>query len=401
MALTGVFATLPNLEFAVKDASLIEQAVIKGFQGAWLAATGQPVTLAPGDPRTLFLLNIADLISAQRSAIDYAAKLDLLAYSSGAALDHIGAYYGEDGLRLTQHSASTFLQFTLGTVAGVDVTLLKGTQAAVGALIFATDADVIIPAGTVTSPAVSAACLTPGTIGNGFFPGQITTLLTSTDPYTITVTNTISTSGGSDPEQDPAYSQRLYIVPAALSKSGPRLSYQADAFKADSAITDVVVCGPSDIGFDGKTNFPLGTVNIFAIGPSGAPLSATVQAEIYNICSAEDRRPVADFVNVYNPSGVPVNLSVQFWVDQADTANETVIVSNVQAAGNQYVIDLTSKIGRSINSSQLSHLMVQQGASRVKVVSPPDQVLQRWQIARMASAPQFVYEGLETDYWKL
>lgn len=391
MALTGPFASLPNISFAVKDIATIQSSVITGFEAAWLAGTGEQITLAPGDPRTLFLLNIADLISAQRSVIDVAAKQDLLAYATGAFLDHIGTYYGPDGLRLTQSAAVTTLQFTLASVAGVDVTVPAGTQASVGNIVFQTSTDVTIPAGSLTGT-VSAMCLTFGTIGNGYVAGQVTNLLNFTSAFTLTVTNTNTTSGGSDAEVDAAYASRLYTVPAALSKSGPRLSYQKLAFAANPTITDVAVCSVDD-------GFPAGEVHIFAIGQGGATLTSAVLAEILANCSAEDERPVADHVFAAAPTAVPFTVSVQYWIDNDNSANETAIQLAVTAAVNTWIANITDKIGRSINGSQLISAMIRAGASRVVIVSPTDAVLLRYQIGVLSGTPTITFEGLESDNW--
>ena len=96
---------LPDITFAEKDAKLIESEIINVYE----SLAGR--TLAPGDPVRLFLLSIASIISQQRVLIDFAAKQNLLAFSSNGYLDHLGALLGVT--RLPAYPAMTTLRFTL------------------------------------------------------------------------------------------------------------------------------------------------------------------------------------------------------------------------------------------------------------------------------------------------
>jgi phage-related baseplate assembly protein len=100
-----------------------------------------------------------------------------------------------------------------------------------------------------------------------------------------------------------------------------------------------------------------------------------------------------------SPTAVSFTVSVQYWIDNDQSPNETSIQAAVTAAVNTWVRNITDKIGRSINGSQLTSAMIGAGASRVVIVSPTDSVLLRYQIGVLSGTPTITFEGLESDNW--
>ncbi|EKP2076351.1 baseplate J protein, partial [Salmonella enterica] len=94
---------LPDITFADSDPSQIVTRAIRGFE----AITGE--TLAPADPRRLFIQSLCSVIVQQRKAIDYSAKQNLLSYATESSLDHLG--YMTDTPRLEAQSALTTFEF--------------------------------------------------------------------------------------------------------------------------------------------------------------------------------------------------------------------------------------------------------------------------------------------------
>ena len=82
----SLFSTLPQVEFAPKEADAILEELVARYEDA------AGITLYPADPVRLFLNTIAYELAQQRSLIDYAAKMNLLAYAQGDYLDHLGAF---------------------------------------------------------------------------------------------------------------------------------------------------------------------------------------------------------------------------------------------------------------------------------------------------------------------
>ena len=100
---------LKDISFLTTDPAQIEAEIITTFE----KASGR--TLAAGDPVRLFLLSLAAVIVTQRSAIDAAAKQNLLSYSQGEYLDALGLLLSVE--RLAESKAVTTLRFTLSRYA--------------------------------------------------------------------------------------------------------------------------------------------------------------------------------------------------------------------------------------------------------------------------------------------
>src|SRR5262252_4845747 len=112
---------VPDIDFAVKDPTVIQSEVIADYQSAFKTLTGIAKHLAPGDPVRLHLLVVCHWLSHQRTLIDFAGKENLLKYAKGDYLDNLGALYGARALRLPAQSATTTLRFSLDTTLAFDV----------------------------------------------------------------------------------------------------------------------------------------------------------------------------------------------------------------------------------------------------------------------------------------
>src|SRR5580765_7939560 len=96
---------VPDIDFAVKDPTVIANEVILDYQAAFLALTGIAKTLAPGDPVRLHLLVVCHWLSHQRTLIDFTGKQNLLKYARDEYLDNLAALHGQRTLRLQASAA--------------------------------------------------------------------------------------------------------------------------------------------------------------------------------------------------------------------------------------------------------------------------------------------------------
>lgn len=81
-------ATLPEISFAPQSASEIEAAILRRYEEI------RQTTLQPGDPERLFLESLAYFVAVQNAVINFTGRQNLLAYATGAHLDHLGAPMG-------------------------------------------------------------------------------------------------------------------------------------------------------------------------------------------------------------------------------------------------------------------------------------------------------------------
>jgi phage-related baseplate assembly protein len=369
--------TLPDISFCVRDATIISNNIINGFEAA-SAADGFPISLAPGDKRRLFLLDISALITQERVQADWIGKQVLLKYATGTSLDALGAYWGDRGFRLAASFAVTTLQFSIPSAIGSNITIPVGTQvSAAPGVAFATDTVAIIIAGQ-TSITVSATATVAGTVCNDYVSGQINKIVNWNTSYAVTATNTTTTSGGYDAEDDEHYRTRLYLIPATFTTCGAIDSYKFWAYTANPGIIDVSVWSTESVTgllADG------GKVQIAILMSGGALPSAGIISATLAVVSARDKRPLTDVVTVQAPTTVSYNVNVTYYVDNANSAN----VNNINTAVSQAVSDwktyTNTAIGRDINPSDLIRRMVDAGAKRVTVTSPSFTTVSSSQVA--------------------
>lgn len=235
MAKSELFPALTDITFADKDPDAITSEILSQYE----ALTGR--TLARADPVRLFLDTVILAIIQQRTLIDFAAKQNLLAYAQGEYLDHIGALLGVS--RLPAGHAAATLRFTLSAAYAYNVVIPSGTRVSTGdGITFATTAETVILAGC-QSVSVPAQCVTAGTIGNGYAPGQVNRLVDVLS-FGVSAENITETSGGTDTESDENYRERIQIAPESFSVAGPKEAYKYFARSANSDIIDVAVIGP-------------------------------------------------------------------------------------------------------------------------------------------------------------
>ena len=293
----------------------------------------------------LFLDTVILTIIQQRNLIDHAAKMNLLAYSSGHFLDQIGALLGVT--RLSASSATTTIVFTLDEALGYDVTIPAGTRvSAADGKAFATINDVLISAGDLVNGS-DAQCTEAGDSGNGYVSGQVNKIV-DVLPFGVSAVNVTQTTGGSDTESDEAFRERIQIAPESFSVAGPKEAYKYFARTASSDIIDVAVIGPPD----------------------------------------------TDYVEVLAPVEVHYTVAMKFWVDMNDAVLSGHIQEAVDSAVQNWILWQQKALGRDINPSELIHRVMDAGAKRCEVTSPVFTELKDWETANCVGV-NLEYGGLE------
>ena len=366
---SDLFPGLADIVFAEKSADEIESEIITLYE------TLSERTLAKGDPVRLFLESIVLIIVHQRSLIDNAAKMNLLAYASGDYLDHIGALV--DVTRLEASHSMTTLKFTLSEAQPSTVIIPEGIRVSPGGgdILFATRESIEIPAGE-REAIVTGQCTESGTQGNGYVVGQIRKLV-DPFPYELSVENTTESYGGSDIESDENFRERIQIAPESFSVAGPTGAYEYWARSAHQDIIDVAVIGPPET--------EPGNVNIYPLMLNGDLPTQEILDAVFEVCNDEDKRPDTDCVHVLSPEPIEFELNVTYWIDRKRATQALQIQAAVEGAVNDWITWQRSKLGRDLNPSELNHRMVAAGAKRTEILSPEFRVLTASQIAVMTS----------------
>ena len=340
---------LPDIEFVSSDAE-----EVKG----WVLAKYKEVvgrTPAQGDPSRLFCLFMAEVFIRLLNDINYTGKQNLLKYALGDNLDHVGALISVD--RIQAKAATTTLKATLSAKRSQETVIDAGTRVASDTgLYFATDADLIIPAGELIG-VVKATCTEPGAEGNNFLPGEIATVI---DPvaYVDSITNITTSGGGSGIEDDEAFRDRIHEAPESFSVAGPEGAYKAKTKAINSAIVDVNVDSPSP-----------GVVQIAPLLTDGGIPGEELLEEVETALSAKEVRPLTDHVVVIAPAAVTYDIDATYYIDE--DADATTVQTNVAAAVAGYTAWQRAKLGRDVNPSRLTQMLMSvPGVKRVIVTEP-------------------------------
>ena len=342
-------ADLPDIDFVDVDAAKVEEALFS----AYTAITGR--TLGQADPIRLFILFVADVIIRLLNKINDTGKQNLLKYSTGDNLDNLAANAWVT--RIPASAATTTLEVTLSDARGNETIIPAGTRVSPESnMYFATDAALIIPAGETTGT-VSATCTTLGTSGNNYNPGEINQIV---DPiaYVASMVNTTKSEGGADVEADDALRERVWEAPEALSVAGPEGAYKAKTKAINSAIVDVNVDSPSP-----------GVVQIAPLLTDGGIPGEELLEEVETALSAKEVRPLTDHVVVIAPTAVTYDIDATYYIDE--DADATTVQANVAAAVAGYTAWQRAKLGRDVNPSRLTQMLMSvPGVKRVIVTEP-------------------------------
>lgn len=352
---------LPDIEFVDADAEHVKAALFADY----ISITGR--TLAQGDPVRLFLLVVAEAFIRLLNNQNYVGKQNLLKYASGGNLDNLGTFFGTT--RIPASAATTTLLITLAAKREQETIVKSGTRVATGSgIYFATNEDAAVLAGNLTTT-VKATCQTVGTVGNGFLPGEIKSIV---DPvaYVASIINTTTSAGGADEESDDDYRERIHEAPERFSTAGPTGAYEFWTKSANSGIIDVAVTSPS-----------AGAVEIRPLMTGGTLPEQELLDAVKTVVSADKVRPLTDNVSVVAPDAVSYDITLTYYTD-VGTA-ESAVKDAVTTAVNNYRLWQKSKIGRDINPSRLiADVMAVAGVKRVIVTAPTYTVLTGVQVAQ-------------------
>lgn len=337
--------------FIDRDAQVVLQDIIAKYE----AETGKP--LQPAQVERLVLNTFAYREVLLREQIQAAALMNLVRFSTAPVLDYLGELVGVK--RLPASRAFCTVRLTLNSGHG-DIVVPAGLRisSADGKAVFQTVQATEVDSATNVVD-VDVECQSEGVIGNGYLPGNISTIM---DPqaYLATAANLDTTTGGGDQETDAQLRERIYLAPSSFSVAGPKQAYKFHASSASPLIIDVAVLGPED-------GTGPGIVEIYPLVADGTTPQQILDA-VYTACNNEKVRPLTDLVNVYAPTlvayDITVNLVLYATADQAGVVSQ--VTDNLQA----YSDELRTSLGRDVVVSKVIQLSQIDGVYSVAVASP-------------------------------
>ncbi|MFV2950040.1 baseplate assembly protein [Pseudomonas japonica] len=343
---------LPKPEFVKIDPAKVEAELIARYE----AKSGK--TLYPAQIERLFI----DLIAYTRSRLDMsiqnAGEQLLVRFSTGPILDYLGELVATP--RLLAQPARCQLRFSMPSVRSLVLLIPGGTRVSTqdGKLTFVTDYDAQIAPGQ-TQITVSATCLTAGTQGNGWAPGQISVISNSPLPE-LTASNIEETADGIEDEGDDRYRERIILAPEAFSNAGSRGAYRYHALAVHQSIIDVAVHGPDEGQQDGH-------VAVFPLTSTGLP-SASILEQVKARLSGEKVRPLCDTVLALAPTEVAYAIKARLTF--YSTAEQASCLAAAQVAAESYAAERRSKLGLDLVREQLTAALQVTGVYRADLELP-------------------------------
>lgn len=344
----------PDHQFITMDTS----ALVEEMTATYEAITG--VTVRPASPERLFIRWVASVLLQERALINRAANQNLPSRAVGTNLDALGQLLYNTVARPPAQAATCTVRFSISEAQSSAILIPEGTRVTDRSrtLTWATEEDAYIPAGDTTLD-LTVRCQVPGTVGNGYLPGQLDTIVDVFDYYSA-CENLTESGNGSDEATDDEYYQLLRESMDAWSTAGARGAYIYHAKKVSTEILDVLPTRPAP-----------GHVALYVLMDDGTKAGEETKAAVLAACSEDTVRPLTDYVTVEDPTEVSYNITFTYYILRGTDRPAADIAADVAAATEDFQLWQSGKLGRDINPSELIHrLMSVEGVKRVAVTSP-------------------------------
>lgn len=369
--------SLPAISFAPQNAAQVEADILTACEKL------AQVTLQPGDPVRLFLESLAYYVSVENGLIDLTGRQNLLAFASGAHLDHLGALMGV--ARIPAQNSLCLLRFQMAAPLAFAVPVPAGTRVATrdGKTVFATISAGALAAGEVFVDLAACAVL-PGSDSTGLVPGQINSLVDPI-PYVTSVENITTSSEGADIESDERLRERIRLAPESYTVAGSTGQYEARALEASADIEYVTVFSPEP-----------GLVDVrFTLTGGELPDRAMI-ALVYDHLNADTVRPLTDWLHVAGPEPVEYAIRGRWHLARENAPLLAAVTAKIAEALENYRLWQRAKPGRDIIPSKLVEMLMGAGAKRVEIDTPVFTRLRSVEIARETEI-NLLFGGLEDE----
>lgn len=364
----------PDIEFIETDTETIINSMIALYEELQRTAGRENYKVQPASPERIFISWMAAVIVQQRVLINDTAKMNVPRYAAQSEnedyLDSLAELF-KGTSRLPASPASAMFRFYVSEPQQQSTIIPAGTRVSFnGVIMFSTSKVLEIKAGESYGD-IEAVCTEPGKVGNDLLPGQVREVVDLYDHF-LKAENITKTGGGAEKEDNASYYERLRESMESFSTAGPMNGYVYHTKSTSSAIHDVVATSPTP-----------GVVDIRILLQDGELATDAFLEETREKLNADDIRPLTDYVTVANPETVDFSVDVTFYITRGSSASPTVIETNVREAVDQFIKWQTEKMGRDINPSYLTQMIMAAGAKRVEVRQPVFQTIAATEVGRV------------------
>ncbi|MEY8517173.1 baseplate J/gp47 family protein [Lachnospiraceae bacterium 29-84] len=360
----------PDIEFIETDTETIESNMIALYEEFVKQSGRRDYKVYPASPERLFIAWCATIIVQQRILINETAKKNVPRYAKGEYLDSLAELF-KDIERLPATPAVAKFRCYISAAQNQSMIVPQGTRITFdGEITFETTEELEIKAGE-TYGEVNGKCQTVGIVGNNLAPGQVKEIVDIYDYY-LKAENVTKTEGGAGEEDDASYYERMRESMESFSTAGPINGYIYHTKTVSTAIADVAATSPE-----------AGVVDIRVLLQEGEQPTQAVLEEIEAALNASDVRPLTDIVTVSMPEEDPFEIDLTYYINRNSQASTSIIDRDARAAVEEYIQWQTGKMGRDINPSYLTQLIMAAGVKRVEVRKPIFQVVEETHVARI------------------
>ncbi len=349
------------------------------------------VTVQPASPERHFIQWMAEAITLERVLTNYTANQNIPSRAVGENLDALAElFYTHE--RPQAKAATCTMRFTISEPQAFAVLIPKGTRVtdARQTLVWETLEDVYVNIGEEYED-TKVQCQTKGKRGNGYVEGQIDSII---DPfaYSLSCENLTESDGGADAATDEEFYELLRLSMDGYSCAGARGGYIYFAKQVSTEIADVIAASPTP-----------GVVKLYVLMDDGTPATEEMKERVLAACSADDVRPLTDFVSVEDPEDVEYNVRFTFYTQEGAAISGKDLEAAVRGKVEQYTAWQCARLGRDINPSRLIAMLMETGIKRVDIIEPAFTSLQDGsdktvpQLARLAGPPEIINGGYEDE----
>lgn len=349
------------------------------------------VTVQPGSPEMMYVRWAASVVIQERILANYAANQNIPSRAEGENLDALAELFYT--LERPQAKAATCtMRFTISEPQAFAVLIPGGTRVtdASNTLAWETVEDIYVNAGDTYADA-GIQCQTTGTAGNGYVAGQINTIV-DLFAYFQSCANLNESDGGADAATDEEFYELLRLSMDAYSTAGGRGGYIYFARQASTGIADVIAASPTP-----------GVVKLYVLMDDGTPATEEMKERVLAACSADDVRPMTDFVSVEDPESVDYHVHFTYYIQEDAAISAEALEAAVRDKVAQYTAWQCEKLGRDINPSRLISMLMETGIKRVEIIEPVFTALRDGsdktvpQLAHLDGTPKIINGGYEDE----
>lgn len=370
----------PDIEFIETDTETIESNMIALYEEFVKQSGRRDYKVYPASPERLFIAWCAAIIVQQRVLINETAKKNVPRYAKGEYLDSLAELF-KDIERLPATPAVAKFRCYISAAQNQSVIVPQGTRITFdGEITFETTEELEIKAGE-TYGEVNGKCQTAGIVGNNLAPGQVKEIVDIYDYY-LKAENVTKTEGGAGEEDDDSYYERMRESMESFSTAGPINGYIYHTKSVSTSIADVAATSPE-----------AGVVDIRVLLQDGEQPTQAVLEEIEAALNASDVRPLTDVVTVSMPEEVQFEIDLTYYINRNSQASTSIIDKDARAAVEEYIKWQTGKMGRDINPSYLTQLIMAAGVKRVEIRKPTFKTVDETQVARIVRKTMTVLNG--------